>query len=114
MSDILDIGDEVICNDAAKPEGWSIDVFPQWVVKDVKYIIREILRNDNIVIGVLLVELKNPTVYQELIKRPQEAAFSSWRFSKLRSRYQIQEEEESATMDVEYTDELVEHAKEEV
>jgi len=97
---MLGVGDEVICIDDHKPMGWSSEVFPEWVVKDVKYVIREILMNDDIVVGVLLVELKNNVVYQKLIGRDQEAAFAAWRFSKLRSAYQISEEEESVSKKV--------------
>lgn len=94
MDNLLDIGDEVICVDDSRPEGWSSEVFPQWVVKDEKYIIREILGNDDIVVGVLLRELRNPSIFQKLLGREQEPAFATWRFSKLRSAYEVQEEKE--------------------
>jgi hypothetical protein len=90
---MLGIGDEVICVDDSKPEGWSSLLFPQWVQKDNKYIIREILDNDDIVVGILLVELKNPQIWQDLLGRYQEGAFATWRFEKLRSAYEIEEEE---------------------
>ena len=90
--DLLGVGDEVICIDDSRPEGWTVEAFPQWVQKDVKYIIREILDNDDIVVGVLLMELRNPVVYIKLIGREQEGAFATWRFRKLRSAYAINEE----------------------
>lgn len=93
MSDLLGVGDEVICIDDSRPENWSADVFPQWVIKDLKYIIREVLENEDIVVGVLVEELHNPPIYQHLLGREQEPAFAQWRFSKLRSAYAIAEEE---------------------
>lgn len=92
MKDLINVGDEVICINDSKPEGWTIDVFPQWVSKDSKYIIREIFDNDDIVVGVLLEELRNPLVYQKLIGKEQEPAFATWRFSKLRTAFEIEEE----------------------
>jgi hypothetical protein len=92
--DLLGVGDEVICINDNRPEGWSAEHFPQWVQKGVKYIIREILSNDDIVVGILLVELKNPIMYIRLINREQEGAFATWRFRKLRSAYAINEEKE--------------------
>ena len=90
--DLFGVGDEVICIDDSRPQGWSSEHYPQWVKKDTKYTIREILDNDDIVVGILLVELKNPVMYIELIKREQEGAFAVWRFRKLRSAYAIAEE----------------------
>ena len=92
MSELLGVGDEAICIDDARPEGWSSDVFPQWVIKDVKYIIREVVDNDDIVVGCLVRELRNPPIFQKLLGREQEPAFATWRFSKLRSSYEIEEE----------------------
>jgi len=90
--DLLGVGDEVMCINDSRPDGWSIEHFPQWVKKDSKYTIREILDNDDIVVGVLLEELKNPVIYVKLIDREQEGAFATWRFRKLRSAYAINEE----------------------
>lgn len=89
---MIGVGDEVICIDDSRPNGWTSDVFPNWVLKDEKYVIRELLDNDDIVTGVLLVELKNPKVFQPLLGRHQESAFAIWRFSKTRSAYEIAEE----------------------
>ena len=86
------VGDEVVCIDDKKPTGWSSDAFPEWVIEGDKYTIRDILGNDGIVVGILLNELHNPSVYQKLLGREQEGAFASWRFSKLRSAYTINEE----------------------
>lgn len=88
------IGDEVVCINDSRPNGWTSEHFPQWVKKDDKYTIRDILGNDDIVVGILLVELKNPIVYIELINREQEGAFASWRFSELRTAQEIVEEAE--------------------
>ena len=95
MSELLGVGDEAICIDDARPEGWSSDVFPQWVVKDLKYIVRELVDNDDIVVGCLVRELRNPPIFQKLLGREQEPAFATWRFSKLRSAYEIAEEKAS-------------------
>lgn len=89
---MLGVGDEVICINDSRPNGWTSEHFPQWVKKDEKYTIREILENDDIVIGILVEELINPIVYIALIDREQESAFASWRFSKLRTAYEIEEE----------------------
>jgi hypothetical protein len=90
--DLLGVGDEVVCINDSRPDGWSAEHFPQWVQKDVKYTIRELLDNDDIVVGVLLMELRNPVVFIKLIGREQESAFATWRFRKLRSAYAINEE----------------------
>ena len=92
---MLGVGDEVICINDSRPNGWTSEHFPQWVKKDEKYTIREILENDDIVIGILVEELINPIVYIALIHREQESAFASWRFSKLRTAYEIEEEKNS-------------------
>jgi hypothetical protein len=89
---MLGVGDEVICIDDKRPDGWTAEHFPQWVVVDAKYTIREILDNDNIAVGVLLEELINPEVFISLLGRIQESAFATWRFSKLRSAYELAEE----------------------
>ena len=90
--DLLGVGDEVMCINDSRPDGWSAEHFPQWVKKDNKYTIREILDNDDIVVGVLLEELVNPVMYIKLLDREQEGAFATWRFRKLRSAYAINEE----------------------
>lgn len=95
---LFDIGDEVICIDnSIKPEnlGTVMRKFPIWIQKDKKYIIRDILGNDDIVVGILLEGVKNPPIFIPLLKRMQEPAFAYWRFSKLRTAYQIREEKES-------------------
>jgi hypothetical protein len=92
---MLGVGDEVMCINDSRPDGWTSEAFPQWVKKDSKYTIREILDNDDIVVGVLLVELINPSVYIKLIDREQEGAFATWRFAPLRTAYEIAEEKES-------------------
>jgi hypothetical protein len=95
MSDLIGVGDEVICVNDSRPEGWSSEVFPQWVIEDSKYIISELLENDDIVVGCLVRELSNPPIFQKLLGRVQEPAFATWRFVKLRSAYEIKEEMES-------------------
>lgn len=79
------VGDEVICIDSAiKPEMLMavVNMYPNWVKKGRKYVIREISDNDGIVPGILLEELSNPKVYIKLIDRVQEPMFSFHRFTK--------------------------------
>lgn len=89
---MLGLGDEVICIDDRRTDGWTAKEFPEWVVQKEKYIIREFLENDEIVAGVLVVELRNPEIYIKLIDRVQEPAFATWRFEKMRTAYEIAEE----------------------
>ncbi len=99
--DLLGIGDEVLCIDASiKPENKSAinKNFPVWIKKDEKYIIRNIFRNDDIVVGVVLQGRRNPEIYIPLLKRMQEPAYAFWRFKKTRSAYEIEEEEEEVEM----------------
>ena len=103
--DLLDIGDEVLCVDASiKPENKTAinRNFPVWIKQDERYIIRNIFRNDDIVVGVVLQDRRNPEIYIPLLKRMQEPAYAFWRFRKTKSAYQIQEEveEESSPLGV--------------
>ena len=79
------IGDEVVCIDASiKPE-LAVNVkrdFKHWITKGEKYIIREILENEEIVVGVLLEGVTNDPIFIPLINRVQEPAFALWRFRK--------------------------------
>ena len=100
--DLLDIGDEVLCVDASiKPENkLSINKnFPVWIKQDEKYIVRDVFRNDDIVVGIVLQNRRNPKIYIPLLKRMQEPAYAFWRFRKTRSAYQIAEEEEEEEID---------------
>ena len=96
-NDLLDIGDEVLCVNAfIKPEN-KVAVyknFPVWIKQDEKYIVRDVFRNDDIVVGIVLQNRKNPPIWIPLLERMQEPAFAFWRFSKTRSAFQITEEEE--------------------
>jgi hypothetical protein len=104
---MLGVGDEVICIGDNRPVGWTSSTYPQWVVKGKKYIIREILDNDDIVVGVLLVELRNPKTFITLIGKVQEPAFATWRFEKTRSAYEIAEEKECEPSEVERVQEYL-------
>jgi hypothetical protein len=94
--DLLDIGDEVICKDSfIKPEN-KVSVnknFPIWIKQGAKYIVRDVFRNDDIVVGIVLQDRKNPEIYIPLLKRMQEPAFAFWRFEKLRGAFEMSEEE---------------------
>lgn len=103
---MLGAGDEVVCIDDARPDGWTSEHYPQWVQKDTKYIIRELLDNDDIVVGVLLMELRNPSFFIKLIGRDQEGAFATWRFAKLRTAYEISEEKEAEKISKKITKEI--------
>jgi hypothetical protein len=101
--DLLDIGDEVLCVDSSiKPElrASIMKDYPVWIKEGDKYIIRDILRNDDIVVGILLEGRKNPPLWIPLIKRMQEPAFATWRFVKERTAYQIREEEKEKENDL--------------
>lgn len=83
----MEVGQKVVCVDdsVSSPElMWSVMLnFQQWIKKDVTYTIREILNNDDIVIGVLLKEIVNKPVYIKLIDKTQEPAFGAFRFREL-------------------------------
>jgi hypothetical protein len=102
--DLLDIGDEVLCIDSSiKPEN-KVSVyknFPIWIKEGDKYIVRDVMRNDDIVTGILLEGRNNPPIWIPLLKRMQEPAFAHWRFVKKRTAYQIREEKESVSETVE-------------
>jgi len=105
--DILYVGDEVLCVDSSmKPEMREkiYRDFPVWIKKGDKYIVREILFNDDIVVGILLQNRVNPKKWIPLLKRMQEPAFADWRFVKKRSAYQIDEakKEEEKSVEVSY------------
>lgn len=96
MDNTIDIGDEVLCIDSSyKPENKSsvFKNFPIWITEK-EYIVRDVLMNDDIVVGILLEGVNNPPIWIPLLKRMQEPAFAHWRFVKKRTAYQIQEENE--------------------
>lgn len=81
----IGIGSSVYCVDDSIPSHLDMEAFkkdfPQWVKKDKKYTIREILENDGIVVSVLLEELKNPIrFFPNTIGRFQESSFRITRF----------------------------------
>ena len=92
----LYIGDEVVCVDDAIPLD-KIDavkrIYQNWVKKDKKYIIRNILENDGIVSGILLENLYNEPIWIPLLNTFQEPAFAEWRFKKLKSAEILVEQE---------------------
>lgn len=84
----FEIGQKVICVDASVPAHLNPETFkrefPNWVKQDVKYTIRDVFYNDNIVTSVVLVELRNPILYfPNTIGRHQEASFRATRFREL-------------------------------
>jgi hypothetical protein len=103
MNDEIDIGDEVICiNSFIKPENKAAvnKNFPIWIKEGDKYIVRDIMFNDNIAPGLLIQNRKNPPIWIPLLKRMQEPAFALWRFKKQRSAYQLEEEAKKEEVDV--------------
>ena len=90
-----DVGDTVYCVDDSispdKIQEISQDM-PNWVTRDKKYIVRGFNDNNDIVVGVLLEEVKNPLKYFKLVNRMQEPAFATWRFKK--SMSDVEEESE--------------------
>lgn len=91
---MLGVGDEVMCIDDSKPSAFNPLDYPNWVKKGTEYTVRELLDNDNIVVGVLLEELVNPTVYIKLIDRFQENTFGTFRFALQKTAYAIEKEKE--------------------
>ena len=92
----LYIGDEVVCVDDAIPLDKKDAVsrmYQNWVKKDNKYIIRNILENDGIVSGILLENLYNEQNWNPLLNNFQEPAFAEWRFKKLKSAEMLVEQE---------------------
>jgi len=81
-------------NDTINPEFImeTVKYYPNWVKKDEIYTVYDVLNNDNIVDGYLLEELQNEMVYQPLLGRSQEAAFSAARFEVI--SYEEEESEE--------------------
>jgi hypothetical protein len=97
MEDEIEIGDEVICiNSAMKPgdKEFILRNYPVWIKEGDKYIVRDVFNNDGIVVGIVLVNRRNPPVYIPLLKRMQEPAFAYFRFKKGRTASQISEQEE--------------------
>lgn len=94
----IGVGDEVLCvNAAIKPERIQAVYknFPVWIKEGDKYIVREIMTNDDIVTGITLEGRRNPPIYIPLLKRMSEPSFAIFRFRKTKSAYMIQEEKES-------------------
>lgn len=90
----FNVGDRVVCIDDSKPKDFKPHHFPNWVVQDETYHVRDILHNDDIVPGVLLREVINPMLFIPLINDIQEGAFRETRFSLLKSAQMIRETEE--------------------
>lgn len=85
---MFDKGDKIICIDdsiAADKLHLNDLIYSNWIKKDIPYIVRDILYNDNIVGGILLEEIHNKPVFIKLLGRVQEPAFATWRFRKQNS-----------------------------
>ena len=95
------VGDKVRCiDDSIKlgMEAFTKEVFYNFVKKDKEYTVRGFFDNDNIVTGVVLEEIFNFEVYQPLIGKMQEPAFSLTRFVKTQSATKEEYLEESNTI----------------
>jgi hypothetical protein len=82
---MFEVGERIVCiDDTIKMEMLFpvIDMYVNWVKKGRVYTVRAILHNDDIVVGILLEEISNPSVFIKLINREQEPAFATWRFAK--------------------------------
>ena len=91
---MFSVGDKVRCVNDKRPAGENPAIVPNFVKEGEEYTIREFYDNDDIVVGVLLEEIKNPLVPIALINRWQEPAFATWRFEKTQSAEHTEEEED--------------------
>lgn len=88
----LNVGDRVRCVNDSLPKDFKEEHYPNWVKHGKEYHIRQILNNDDIVVGVLLVEVVNPLLYIPLINALQEGVFATWRFEKTLSASEVYRE----------------------
>lgn len=91
-------GTEVVCvNDSIKPEqvDWQVKHCPNWVKKGQKYTIRHFDTHDDIVDGVLLVEVVNKPVYCVPFNVFLEPRFATCRFRELEKPDPTREEIET-------------------
>lgn len=92
----LEIGDIVLCVDSnikSGMESFVSEAFLNWIKEGKEYTVRGFADNDGIVTGVWLEEIINFPIYQPLLGREQEPAFSTRRFIKLKSISEKIEEE---------------------
>ena len=92
---------KVICiDDSINPDFLleTVKFYPNWVKKGEKYTVRELLKNDDIVTGVLLEELENEKIYQHLLGCTQEAAFKINRFAECADETHYEEEQEEEVL----------------
>lgn len=99
----LNKGDNVLCVNDSIDRDKSAEIlkdFQNWVEKGRKYVIREVLHNDGIVVGLLLEDVWNMPLFIKLINRCQEPAFGTFRFRKLKkdSSEFFEEEADEDTM----------------
>lgn len=96
-------GDRVLCINDCIDADKALEIlkdFQTWVIKDNEYIIREVLLNDGIVVGLLLEGVYNMPIYIRLLGRKQEPAFGTFRFRKLKKNSsEIFEEESEEVLD---------------
>lgn len=81
------IGDKILCINDSVDQDKFLEIsrdFQRWVVKGQEYFVRDILFNNGIVTGLLLVDVYNIPIYIKLIDKIQEPAFGTFRFRKLR------------------------------
>jgi len=97
---MLEVGDKVRCVNDVRPVGENPAIVPNWIKEGEEYTIREFFNNDDIVVGVLLEEVRNPRVPIALIDRWQEPAFATWRFEKTQSAERTEEEEDEMPMEL--------------
>ena len=82
----MKIGQQVVCVDDSIKTGELFSVgshYQNWIQKGVKYTVRAILDNEDIVTGILLEDVVNNPIYIKLIDKIQEPAFRPDRFREL-------------------------------
>jgi hypothetical protein len=83
----FNVGDRLLCINDTVDKDKAYEIFrdyQKWVVKGREYHVREVLHNDGIVTGILLVEIYNIPLFIKLVNRVQEPAFGTFRFQKLK------------------------------
>lgn len=78
---MLKTGDKVKCVDMTPPkQGWGL--FKELPTEGNEYTVRRCYQWDN-TWGVLLNEIKNPSIYIEILQGRAEVGFGIWRFQKI-------------------------------
>lgn len=83
-------GDKVVCIDDSFPDKMTKEMFDEiyknWIKKDNFYIIRSTRNSLNGWFGVLLEEIRNPSVFMDALGGKAEPGFAEWRFRKVEEK----------------------------